>query len=439
MPVTIGDIGADGTTANFIGNTSWNDPRPTEQVDDFRIYGYALSAEQVVELFEGEVNAAPVGVADDYTTPEGETLVVDAAEGVLVNDTDAEDDDLTAEVASQPANGAVTLEEDGSFTYVPDSGFSGDDTFTYTASDGTTSSAPTTVTIAVEERANTAPVAVDDAFTTVEGEPLALAAPGVLGNDTDVDGDDLSATGLSQPVNGSVSLEADGSFTYTPDAGFAGKDQFTYEASDGTATSAPATVTITVKSSGGPGGPATSAVAGASLPFTYGQAGTVVVSVAPAAATGKVELASGSQVLSSATLASGQASLAVPAKSLLPGTHQLTLRYLGDDAHKPSSSQVQVTVEKVVPTMRVKAPDRIKRGAKAKVKVKVRAADGVPVTGRVRVAIKGGKTITASLDGGKAVVRLPKAAKGKLKLTITYLGSDLAEQVVDKVTIKVRR
>ena len=172
----------------------------------------------------------------------------------------------------------------------------------------------------------------------------------------------------------------------------------------------------------------------ASLP-----AGTVVVSVAPAAATGKVELASGSQVLSSATLASGQASLAVPAKSLLPGTHQLTLRYLGDDAHKPSSSQVQVTVEKVVPTMKVKAPDRIKRGAKAKVKVKVRAADGVPVTGRVRVAIKGGKTITASLDGGKAVVRLPKAAKGKLKLTITYLGSDLAEQVVDKVTIKVRR
>ena len=95
--------------------------------------------------------------------------------------------------------------------------------------------------------------------------------------------------------------------------------------------------------------------------------------------------------------------------------------------------------EKVVPTMKVRAPDRIKRGAKAKVKVTLRAADGVPVTGQVRVAIKGGQTITASLDGGKAVVRLPKATKGKLKLTITYLGSDLAEQVVDKVTIKVRR
>jgi hypothetical protein len=296
------------------------------------------------------------------------------------------------------------------------------------------------VTIAVEEPANTGPVAVDDAFTTVEGEPLALAAPGVLGNDEDVDGDSLSASGLSQPVNGSVSLEADGSFTYTPDAGFTGKDQFTYEASDGIETSAPATVTITVKSGGGSGGgPATSAVAGASLPFTYGKAGTVVVSVAPAAATGKVELANGAQVLASATLSSGQASLTIPAKSVLPGTHQLVLRYLGDAAHKPSSSQVQVSVEKVVPTMKVKAPDRVRRGATATVKVTLRAPDGVPVTGQVRVAIKGGKTITRSLTDGKAVVRLPKATNGKIKLTITYLGSELAEQVVDKATIKVVR
>ena len=66
VPVTIGDIGDGGTTANFIGDGSWNDPRPTEQQDDFRIYGYELSAADVLELFQGDVNRAPVGVADAY-------------------------------------------------------------------------------------------------------------------------------------------------------------------------------------------------------------------------------------------------------------------------------------------------------------------------------------------------------------------------------------
>jgi type 1 glutamine amidotransferase len=441
IPVSIGDIGDGGTTANFIGNTSWPDPRPTEQVDDFRIYGYELSAEDVVALFNGTTNVAPVGVADDYTTTEGEALVVDAP-GVLANDTDAEGDDLTATSATQPANGVVELAGDGSFTYVPDAGFTGDDTFTYRADDGTTPSAATTVTIAVEEEVappNNAPVAVDDAFSTVAGEPLSLAAPGVLGNDTDADGDELSATRTSQPVNGTVTLGADGSFTYAPDAGFVGKDQFTYTAGDGTDTSAPATVTVTVKPSGGNGGgPLTSAVAGASAPYTYGQAGTLVVSVAPAAATGKVEVLEAGDVLASATLASGQASLQLPAKALLPGTHQLTLRYLGDGAHKASSSTVEVVVDKVVPRMTVRAPSTVKKGKKVKVKVVLRAADGVAVTGQVRIAIKGGRTLTGKLRDGKVVVRLPKARK-TMRLTVTYVGSELAESVTDKVRIKVRR
>ena len=131
--------------------------------------------------------------------PAGETLSVDAP-GVLANDTDAEDDTLTATGLTQPANGVVTMETDGSFVYIPDTGFVGTDTFTYRANDGTTSSAATTVTITWRKEGrcpNTAPVAVDDAFSTVAGEPLSLAAPGVLANDTDVDGDALTATGLT--------------------------------------------------------------------------------------------------------------------------------------------------------------------------------------------------------------------------------------------------
>ncbi len=449
IPVDIGDVGEGGTTANFIGNTSWPDPRPTEQVDDFRIYGYELSAAEVLDLYTGTVNAAPEGEADSYTTTEGETLSVEAP-GVLANDTDAEGDDLTATSATQPANGVVQLEEDGSFVYIPDAGFSGTDTFTYRADDGTSSSAATTVTLTVEEEVappNTAPVAVDDAFSTVAGEPLSLGAPGVLGNDTDADGDALTATRTSQPVNGSVTVAEDGSFTYTPDNGFVGKDQFTYTAGDGTDTSAPATVTIAVKPAGGTGGPGgpgggdgllTSAVAGASASFTYGKVGSVVVGVSPAAATGKVELVDNGQVLAAAAITSGQATVGFAAKSLLPGTHQLTLRYLGDSAHKASSSQVTVTVDKVVPRMTVKAPSTVKKGKRAKVKVVLRAADGVPVNGTVTVAIKGGKTLTGTLRSGKVVVRLPKARK-VMKLTVSYTGSDLAEPVQDKVRIKVRK
>jgi VCBS repeat-containing protein len=93
---------------------------------------------------------------------------------------------------------------------------------------------------------NRAPAAAADAYSTAEDTPLTVAAPGVLGNDTDPDGDSLSAVVVSGPAHGSLNLNADGGFTYTPAANFNGTDTFTYQASDGTAQSSPATVTITV-------------------------------------------------------------------------------------------------------------------------------------------------------------------------------------------------
>lgn len=444
IPVSIGDIGEGGTTANFLANGSWNDPRPTEQQDDFRLYGYELSAEDVLALYNGTSNVAPSAVADAYTTPEGEALVVDAP-GVLANDTDPEDDDLTAVSATQPGNGTVELSEDGSFTYTPDTGFSGEDTFTYRADDGTSQSTATTVTVTVEgdvEPPNAAPVARDDAFSTVAGEPLSLAAPGVLGNDTDADGDSLTATRTSQAGNGSVTLGADGSFTYTPAAGFEGTDQFTYTASDGTDTSAPATVTITVKPAGGGqggDGPLTSAVAGAAAPYTYGKAGTVVVSVAPSGATGKVEVRKGGDLVGTATVTSGAATVELPATGLVPGTHQLALRYLGDDGHKPSASQVTVQIAKVVPEMSVRAPMKVKKGKRATVRVVLRAPDGVPVTGDVTVSIAGGRTVAGTLKDGRVFIQLPKAKGKRLKLRVTYEGSALAESTTERMRIKVRK
>ena len=94
---------------------------------------------------------------------------------------------------------------------------------------------------------NTAPVAADDGYMIDEDMLLSVGAPGVLGNDSDVDGDDLSAVVVSGPSGGSVTLAGDGSFVYTPDADFNGTDSFTYQASDGRAVSQVATVTITVE------------------------------------------------------------------------------------------------------------------------------------------------------------------------------------------------
>ena len=140
-----------------------------------------------------------------------------AANGVLKNDTDADGDTpITAGDVTQPTNGTVTLAADGSFTYTPVTGFVGTDTFTYRAADPSTAkSALTTVTIKI----NTAPVSQNDSYTATEDTTLTVTqANGVLKNDTDADSDPLTATVITQPAHGTVTLAANGSFTYTPSA-----------------------------------------------------------------------------------------------------------------------------------------------------------------------------------------------------------------------------
>ena len=91
-----------------------------------------------------------------------------------------------------------------------------------------------------------APVAVDDAYRVDAGETLDVPAPGLLGNDTDADGDTLSAALESDVSNGTLTLNPDGSFSYSPNAGFSGTDSFMYKANDGTADSNVGTATIRV-------------------------------------------------------------------------------------------------------------------------------------------------------------------------------------------------
>jgi len=189
-------------------------------------------------------NQAPAAANDAYQTGMGNTLTV-AAAGVLANDTDADGDALTAVLATSPTNGTLTLNANGSFTYTPNAGFSGTDSFTYTAGDGTVASSPATVSVNVTNT-NGAPVAVNDTYNTGKGTTLTVPAAGVLVNDTDADGDALTAVLVSNPANGTLTLNANGSFTYVPNAGFSGTDSFTYKANDGAVDSAAATVNITV-------------------------------------------------------------------------------------------------------------------------------------------------------------------------------------------------
>ena len=91
-----------------------------------------------------------------------------------------------------------------------------------------------------------APIAANDLYDAVMDEPLAITMPGILSNVTDADGGSLTANLFSGPANGSLDLAADGSFLYTPAAGFTGMDSFVYSASDGVMSSGLAAVTIHV-------------------------------------------------------------------------------------------------------------------------------------------------------------------------------------------------
>jgi VCBS repeat-containing protein len=207
--------------------------------------GSASSDPATVAITVAAVNEAPVARDDRYSTDEGRALNVNAGNGVLGNDIDADDDELTAVLVSAPSTGTLTLNANGSFRFVPAVDSTGTVTFAYRANDGATSSGVATVTITVNA-SNDAPTALPDSFTTREDEPLSVGGRGVLGNDSDPDGDTLTAERVSNVTAGTLQLNANGTFTYTPPANFSGEASFTYRARDAEAASAAVTVTIIV-------------------------------------------------------------------------------------------------------------------------------------------------------------------------------------------------
>jgi VCBS repeat-containing protein len=190
-------------------------------------------------------NAPPVALADSYSTNEDVQLVVSSA-GVLANDSDPELGPMTAVLDVAPEHGALVLNTDGSFTYTPAANYQGADSFTYHASDGVVSSEIVAVSLTVNA-VNDAPLAAVDSYTVDEDGVLTVAAPvGVLANDSDIETDALTAVLNEGPSHGSLTLQPDGGFVYTPAVNYNGPDSFTYHANDGAADSTVVTVSIEV-------------------------------------------------------------------------------------------------------------------------------------------------------------------------------------------------
>ncbi|MCA9217934.1 MAG: tandem-95 repeat protein [Planctomycetales bacterium] len=214
-----------------IGNLSPTGRAPNGEVEDYRI--------EIVHV------DAPTTTADTYTVAEDNTLSVSAANGVLQNDSDPQGDDLMAILVASPASGVLSLNQDGSFEYVPDENFAGVDSFSYIASDNVQDSLVTTVTIEVEAQPDP-PVAGDDSQQLNEDSSTSI---NLLFNDNDPDGalDRSSVVIVSGPTNGTVEVDANGVATYTPNPNYFGPDSFTYTVSDAEdATSNVATVSIDV-------------------------------------------------------------------------------------------------------------------------------------------------------------------------------------------------
>ncbi|MBT7341068.1 MAG: retention module-containing protein, partial [Halieaceae bacterium] len=187
-------------------------------------------------------NLAPDAVDDDYVVSFGGEL---SGNVILENDSDPEGDALTITSNTSPQFGDLVLNADGSFIYAPAPGFSGSDQFTYTITDGNGNQDTATVQITVSEASNSPPDALNDAVATAFESAIDI---NVLANDSDPENDPLSVISNTQPSNGTVAINPDGTLTYSPNTGFSGSDVFEYTISDGQGGEDTATVTVSVGS-----------------------------------------------------------------------------------------------------------------------------------------------------------------------------------------------
>lgn len=188
-------------------------------------------------------NAAPVAAADSYSLDQGKTLAV-PVNGVLVNDSDADKDGITAIKVTNPSFGTLTFNSNGSFTYIHNGSQNTSDSFTYKVNDGTVDGNTTTVSLTIRMM-SAPPVAVEDKISTAEDASI---TGDVSINDSDANDpkSSLRYTVVENPVHGTVAMNTNGTFTFTPAKDFNWNDAFRYRVTDPSGLYSEAKVTIWV-------------------------------------------------------------------------------------------------------------------------------------------------------------------------------------------------
>ncbi|MHC5537426.1 Ig-like domain-containing protein, partial [Singulisphaera rosea] len=193
-----------------------------------------------------DVGLPPTAANDAYSVNEGSSLS-QGAPGVLANDTNPTGAPLSIVIDSNPVNGSLSPNtQTGAFTYTPTAYYYGADSFRYHIVANGLSSSIATVSLTVNH-VNQPPVVAADSYNVSKNTTLTVGAPGVLANDGDPDGDPFTAVPASGATpHGSYTLNANGSFTYTPNSNYLGLDTFSYRATDGANSSSYAIVNLNV-------------------------------------------------------------------------------------------------------------------------------------------------------------------------------------------------
>ena len=202
-------------------------PFPSSMGIDY-VHAYALNS------------SAPSAVADTYGVTQNSALTVGVANGVLANDTTPTSNSLTAALVNGAAHGVVTLAADGSFTYTPDAGYTGADSFSYLATSGAAQSSAATVSLTVNAPSVTAPPVVSGvAVLTASNEDATrtITTAELLSTASDPNGSPMSVTGLTASSGGVIDNH-DGTWTFHPAANDDTQVSFTFQVSDGTAATA---------------------------------------------------------------------------------------------------------------------------------------------------------------------------------------------------------
>ncbi len=231
----LGQLVGTGSVLEYVGN---DDANGDDSFTWKAVAGDDESDPFTVDVFIAPVNDAPRGQPASLTTEED----LAASDSFVVSD--AEGDELVFALVQAPDFGRVDLSDDGTYTYTPDANFVGTDFFLWSAQDPAgASTGPVRVDVNVSE-INDPPVIQDDGIVTQEDRSINGQVVG-----SDPDGDPLTWTVVTQPTNGSLAFNSNfGSYTYTPDPNFFGRDFFEVVANDGAEDSAVSTIDITVTS-----------------------------------------------------------------------------------------------------------------------------------------------------------------------------------------------